>query len=113
MPPDSADTVILTDVQEPRTVDALRQWHGEVHALLTQSRAAHTAKKRAAGLTDKHGNVTSHPNYPKAEQHIADALRLRLEAHDLDPDHTAPAWRDDTTPHAQLVAFYTEYLTIP
>lgn len=53
-------------------------------------------------------------DYPLAESHIAEALRLRLEAHALDPDHHDPAWADDTranrgVSHDALVAFFQRY----
>lgn len=92
--------------------------HARITALLSQSRAAHDRKRTAAGLTDKDGKITSHPNYQQAEAEMREALRLRLEAHDLDPDHASPAWPADQLAnkgltHAQLCDWMREYETIP
>lgn len=80
-----------------------------VNALLVASRAAHDAKKRTVGVIDSKGNVIAQANYATAEQHIVEALRLRLEAHALDPEHAAPAWGDDRRPDADLIKFYVAY----
>jgi hypothetical protein len=81
----------------------------EVNRLLTASRAAHDAKKRSAGVIDRDGRVLAPPDYPSAEQHIVEALRLRLEAHALDPAHTASGWSADKAPDDKLIAFYVAY----
>ena len=81
----------------------------EVNRLLSASRAAHDAKKRKAGLIDREGKVKTKPNYAEAEQHIVEALRLRVEAHALDPDHTADGWSQDRAPDAELIRFYVAY----
>lgn len=87
----------------------------EVNRLLAESRAAHEAKKRKAGVIDRDGRVVTNPNWPEAEQHIVEALRLRVEAHALDPDHTAPGWSvpippaKTATPDAELIRFYVAY----
>lgn len=80
-----------------------------VNTLLVASRAAHDRKRLAAGRVDRYGKVIAPPNWPVAEQHIAEALRLRLEAHALDPDHTASGWRDDLASDDKLIAFYVAY----
>lgn len=80
-----------------------------VNTLLHQSREAHKRKQRSAGVVDRDGTVISAPNWPEAEQHIVEALRLRLEAHDLDPEHTASGWRDDLASDDKLIAFYCAY----
>lgn len=90
----------------------------EISALLSQSRAAHDRKKKAAGLTDKTGAITRHPNYPQAEAEMREALRLRLQAHDLDPDHASPAWHADQIAnkglsHQEMVAWCRTYQEIP
>jgi hypothetical protein len=90
----------------------------QITALLSQSRAAHDRKKRAAGQTDREGKITSAPNYPQAETEMAEALKLRLEAHDLDPSHESTAWHTDQLAnkgltHQQLVDWMREYQTIP
>lgn len=90
----------------------------EVARLLAASREAHLRKKRAAGTINAKGDVANHPDYPQAESFMAEALRLRLEAHQLDPDHTAPAWSVDQAAnkgisHEQLVSFMTRYAEIP
>jgi hypothetical protein len=81
--------------------------------LLLASRAAHNRKRQSTGKTDKHGVISSRPDYQKAEAHIAEALRLRLEAHALDPEHADPEWARDVAPHDELVAFYRQYPLIP
>ncbi len=85
--------------------------------LLAQSRAAHLSKKRAAGTIDGAG-IPSSPDYPKAEAHIAEALRLRLEAEEQDPRHESSAWAEDLAANrgvtsADLIAFYQKYPLIP
>lgn len=92
--------------------------HVEVGRLLNASREAHKRKKFSAGTINAKGDVANPPNYPQAEQHMADALRLRLEAHALDPEHTSEAWRVDQlanrgVTHDQLVTFMTKYPSIP
>lgn len=89
-----------------------------VARLLAASREAHLRKKRFAGVVDQGGTVTSAPDYPKAESHIAEALRLRLEANALDPQHTAPEWAADQVINkgitdAQLIEWFRVYPTIP
>lgn len=89
-----------------------------IMALLAQSRAAHDRKKKAAGLTDKTGAITSRPDYPTAEAAILTALDLRQQAHALDPEHLAPAWSTDQLAnrgltHEQMCAWFAQYLTIP
>lgn len=81
--------------------------------LLTASRQHALQRKRLAGRANKDGHITHRPNYPAAEQAAAQALKLRLQAHDLDPDHTDPAWSDDPAPHAEIVAFLEAYASIP
>ena len=80
-----------------------------VNRLLVASRAAHDMKKRNAGIINKAGDVIAKPNWPVAEQHIVEALRLRLEAHALDPEHTASGWAQDAAPDAELIKFYLAY----
>lgn len=80
-----------------------------VNRLLAASREAHDMKRRNAGRIDGTGKVAAQPNWPRAEQYIAEALRLRLDAHDADPEHTASGWGDDTAPDAMLIRFYVAY----
>lgn len=80
----------------------------DVATLLRESDVAHTAYQRASKAQD----------YSTAEQHVAAALKARLEAHDLDPDHALPAWRDQSlrtnrVSHDELVRFYRAYPEIP
>lgn len=89
----------------------------EIARLLTAARKAHDAKKRAAG-TVAADSKTSAPDYPTAEGYIREALRLRQEAHDLDPDHTDPAWQTDQlankgVSHADMCAWMKIYLITP
>lgn len=101
-----------TDQQQQRSV-AL-----DVARLLAASREAHLRKKHAAGVISAAGDVASAPNYPLAESHIAEALRLRLEANALDPEHTAPEWQADQlinkgVTDADMIAFFEKYPAIP
>jgi hypothetical protein len=94
------------------------QLDARIVALLGQSRAAHDRKKRAAGQTNKDGKVTRQPNYPEAEAEIREALRLRQQAHELDPEHQSPAWHADQLAnkglsHQQMCEWFETYLTIP
>lgn len=74
-----------------------------VPQLLQKSRDAHAAYRRIAdGLGDR------------ASKRVAKVAQLRVardmrqKAHDLDPDHDDPAWLEDRTPHAVLMAFYAQ-----
>lgn len=79
----------------------------EVNRLLDASRAAHREYRQAANPT------SGHPNYPLAEQHVAKAHNLRMQAHELDPDHRSSGWSADTVPHDRLIRFYSSYALIP
>ncbi len=81
--------------------------------LLIASRAQHDQKRQQTGRTSREGVVTAQPDYPKAEAYLAEALRLRLDAHALDPDHADPEWRRDVVSHDDLVAFFRLYPAIP
>lgn len=68
----------------------------EVASLLAQSWAAHADRKRGK---------------------LSDAYEFRRRAHELDPEHTDPAWQDEQakTPrgvdtHKAVMAFYEEAL---
>jgi hypothetical protein len=79
-----------------------------VDEALALSKAAHLAylsEDRNAPQAD----------YGLCERHVATALELRQQAHDLDPDHTASIWRDDEArwPHEELMDFYRRYPAIP
>lgn len=80
-----------------------------VNQKLHASRAAHARKQQASGRVDRSGKVIQQPNWPVAEQHIVTALALRLEAHALDPEHTASGWKDDAASDEELIAFYCAY----
>lgn len=74
-----------------------------VSELLAKSRAAHGAYRMAdAGLGDRAGKRAAKVG------HLRVARDSRQKAHELDPDHTDPAWADDRTPHAVLMAFYAQ-----
>lgn len=45
-----------------------------------------------------------------AEQAAIEARALRQQAHAADPEHTAPAWRDDPASHDDLMAYYAKVL---
>lgn len=79
--------------------------HPTVAQLLRQSRAENLSRVRL-------GNAKP-PNYPQAEAHAANALRLREWAHELDPEHGDPEWKNDTVPHHEMVAFLKAYPGIP
>lgn len=86
-----------------------------VNALLSAARTAHVEKKRKAGVINKQGTVIASPDYATSEQHIVEALRLRCEAHALDPDHQASGWlipippASRPVPEADLIRFYVAY----
>lgn len=75
-----------------------------VAVLLQQSRQANLDRLRA-------GNAKP-PNYQLAEQHAARALELRLQAHDIDPQHADSEWANDKAPHDQVVGFLRKYPSI-
>lgn len=107
-------TIAAVETREAQPSDLF----AKVDALLAQSRAAHDRKKKAAGLTDKDGRVTRRPNYPEAEAEMRTALAFRQQAHDLDPEHTAPAWAADQIAnkglsHQQMCEWMQAYALIP
>lgn len=81
-----------------------------VSSLLKRSRAHH---QRKTELANKRLGKQHVPNYQAAEAEAAKALELRLQAHDLDPDHLDPEWANDPAPHAEIVAFLQKYESIP
>ncbi len=88
-----------------------------VAELLTASRQAHQRYRlQHAGRIDKTGKVAHQPELKPSGEAIQDALRLRLDAHQLDPQHTDPAWLSDTeankgVDHDAMVEFLGRYLT--
>lgn len=86
----------------------------DIAALLTQSRAAHEQYKLYLPrmIPTGVGSVTaSSGNPPEAKKFVADAKRLREEAHAADPLHLDPAWALEPVPHAELMAFYALVVT--
>ena len=81
-----------------RETDA--EHHARVQDLLTRSIQAHTAYRTAVRARDTSA----------AKAALEQADTLRQQAHDADPDHTAPVWQATrvTHPHDALLAFYTE-----
>jgi hypothetical protein len=78
----------------------------EVARLLRDALSAHEAAKEAR-----------RQKRPDARDLLIQARELRIEAHRLDPDHTAPAWFEEQviTPngkdtHRELLAFYAQQL---
>ena len=81
-----------------------------VSALLARSRGHHQRKTQLANRFQGKAHV---PDYAQAAREVAQALALRLQAHNLDPGHTDPAWAADPIPHVEIVAFLTRYGDIP
>lgn len=81
-----------------------------VAQLLAESRAHHANKNK---LANRKVNGQPAPDYPSAEAEIAQALKKRLQAHGMDPQHLDPSWSLDRASHADLVAFYQLYPEIP
>jgi hypothetical protein len=71
-----------------------------VASLLADSLAAHT-RARAARYRKRRED---------AERELRDARDLRLAAHQLDPEHAAPAWKTETPTHSLMMAFYQQQL---
>lgn len=89
---------------------------GLIAHLLAASRAAHQRSFQHRGRIDKTGKVSVPPRLHAAGQDTREALRLRLEAHASDPQHTDPAWLTDTeankgVSHDAMVVFLGRYLT--
>lgn len=82
----------------------------QVGDLLAASRAAHARYRRHAGTADAKGNITRAYDATVCEPAITDALKTRLQAHELDPDHADPAWAQDGAQHQKLVTFYERFL---
>lgn len=71
---------------------------------LLRSRGHHIAAQACRKKGDRAGHLA----------HCREALSLRLEAHQRDPDHADPAWAAEVTSkyrHDALVRFYTHELT--
>lgn len=86
-----------------------------VAELLAASRAWHERYRHASGTIDSHGRVAAPPRISEAGAFVLEALRLRTDAHALDPDQTSPAWSIDRAvnkgqPSDRLVDFYVSYL---
>jgi hypothetical protein len=80
----------------------------EAGDLLRRSRAAHAAHYQAA----RHwtGQEWQVGDLAVASQCFQDALDLRTQAEEVDPEYADPEWQNDTARHADLVAFYQDYL---
>lgn len=88
----------------------------DVTALLAASRAAHATYRTLAGRINKHGAIAQPPNLYEAGQAIQLALRQRLEAETIDPQHSDPAWLADErlnkgASSQSLIDFYATYLS--
>lgn len=87
-----------------------------VAQLLAASRAAHQRSFQHRGRIGKDGKVSAVPQLQTAGAEIQQALRLRLEADAIDPEHLDPAWLEDQAAnkgqsHEQMVTFLGRYLT--
>lgn len=88
----------------------------DVTALLAASRAGHAKYRTLAGRINDKGTISQVPNLYDAGQAIASALSARLEAEQLDPQHTDPAWIADRRLNKgqtseSLIEFYGRYLS--
>lgn len=86
-----------------------------VRGLLTASRAAHQRSFQHRGRIDKQGRLSKAAELHKAGPAIEEAVKLRLQAHALDPEHLDPAWLDDQAankgvPSDVMVGFLGRYL---
>lgn len=84
--------------------------------LLNASRAAHRRYRQQAGRISDKGTVSQAPNPLAGGDGLRDALKLRTEAHQLDPEHTDPAWQIDAhamngSSHDALMDFYVRALS--
>lgn len=70
---------------------------------LNAARQAHDKYRRAMSVKADAEAVNDHARA---------ALVHRLAAHDLDPEHTHPAWASDPAPHDALVSFYRTRLGV-
>jgi hypothetical protein len=86
----------------------------DIAQLLRDARAAHEQYRahtpRMAAIGGQLVPVAG--DAPAAGAALRDALRLRTEAHVLDPHHLDPAWRTEPVSydHDQLLAFYVAQL---
>lgn len=81
----------------------------DVATLLQQSRAAHEQyKANIPRMTPTGvGGVQASPgNSTEAKRFIAEAKRLREEAHAADPSHTDDAWKVEPVPHDEMMSYY-------
>jgi hypothetical protein len=77
-----------------------------VAELLSLSRSAHARYQAHLPHVEQGRHVPGDATL--ARDALRDAKRLREQADHADPAHRDPAWRQDQTPHEQLVAFYRE-----
>lgn len=87
-----------------------------VAELLAQSRQAHQRSFQSRGRINKQGTVSHAPTLTEAGAQIREALRLRTEAHALDPQQADAAWLADRQamkgqPSDALLSFYVGYLS--
>jgi hypothetical protein len=81
-----------------------------VASLLTRARS-HEASRRDVSNRRTGGRHT--PDYIAAQTHAIAALDLRLQAHDVDPQHTDPQWASDPLSHEQQVQWLRAYIARP
>lgn len=78
----------------------------DVNRLLEESQTAHAAYRRAANPP------SGTPNYKEAEQHVAKAHDLLLQANQADPEHRSSGWAGLKAPYSKLIDFYSRYQLI-
>lgn len=95
-------------VDEARVDHLLREWH-----------AAHLRYQDAEARMVADGGLVRFKKAQPAAMRVAvtEAQSFREQAHDLDPQHTAPAWDEfdpeddaDHTHHQAVLAFYRQKL---
>ena len=86
----------MTDAERKKPLDT-----DAVDRLLRESALAHLAALQARQA--KQARL--------AKLELTKAYDLRVEAHDADPAHTAPAWAESKASHASLMAFYEQQRT--
>jgi hypothetical protein len=87
----------MSDITLTDTSDSTSDTAADVDRLLTASRGAHERAKSAR-----------HHKRPDALALLIEARDLRVQAHQLDPEHTSPAWALEETSHAAYMAFYQQ-----
>jgi len=85
-----------------RTLDASRRQHAIYRSFSPRMAQSASSPTPVADMGDT----------DQAFSALSQAHDLRVQAHEADPDHTAPAWALEPVPHAEMMAYYAQVLGV-